>query len=43
MTKHESLNLESKISQEKYANRVKEYTSYAINRKISKNTPIFTE
>ena len=28
---------------EKYAAQVKEYTSYAIGRKISKNVPIFSE
>ena len=39
----ETLAPQEKINQEKYANRVKEYTSYAIGRKISKNTPTFTE
>jgi hypothetical protein len=43
MKKMETLSIENKVSHEQYANRVKEYTSYAIGRKISKNTPAFSE
>lgn len=41
--KADSLSNEQKVSQEKYASAVKEYTSYAIGRKISKNTLLYTE
>jgi hypothetical protein len=35
--------IKSEVEKERYKNKVKEYTSFQIGRKVSENTPNFTE